>query len=74
MDLQTQKLAIDQPKEDEKKYAKEIKGLENIMKTVEGEIRIFEGKIISLNSANSAKNRKQRERKDGQNWQMLTRR
>ena len=62
MDLQTQKLAIDQPKEDEKKYAKEIKGLENIKKTVEGEIRIFEEQITSLNSANSARNRKQREK------------
>ena len=62
MDLQTQKLAIDQLKEDEKKYAKEIKGLENIKKTVEGEIRIFEEQITSLNSANSARNRKQREK------------
>ena len=62
MDLGSQKLAIDQLKEEEKKYVKEIKGLENLKKTVEGEIRIFEEQISSLNSASSARERKQREK------------
>ena len=62
MDLGSQKLAIDQLKEEEKKYVKEIKGLENMKKTVEGEIRIFEEQISSLNSAGSARERKQREK------------
>ena len=62
VDLGSQKLAIDQLKEEEKKYAKEIKGLENLKKTVEGEIRIFEEQISSLNSASSARERKQREK------------
>merc|ERR1711902_405531 len=62
VDLGSQKLAIDQLKEEEKKYAKEIKGLENLKKTVEGEIRIFEEQISSLNSASSARGRKQREK------------
>ena len=49
-------------REREKSIAKDIKGLENTKKTIEGEIRITEEQISTVNSASNAKMRKQREK------------
>ena len=63
VNLQDLKLAIDQLRNQEKDHAKELKGLGEQKKIVEGEIGIYEDQIRTLSSANSAAARKEAERK-----------